>query len=196
MLVTNCSPGGEFAYSFFRQDSMKTHHFLCLALVLLLSWGCKKENRIRRELSGTWEIEKSEIRIYENGVPTDTTILENPGTLKLSDGEEDPTYNYCLLDFTQGYWPVGFSKFNTTQAQQLGYCRWYGDPRTRDVVTFWVPSDTVSTNGFFAFYTRLERADGPGKHEQWLYTDLDSLGLIAIQEVLDLELVDGNGKIQ
>jgi hypothetical protein len=176
---------------------MKTLHCLCIALVLLLSWGCEKHNRIRRELSGTWEIEKSEISTYVDGEVTNTTTLEDLGTLELTDNKDvAPEYNYCLLDFAQGYWPLGFNELNITQAQQQGYCYWYGDLRARDRVTFWAPGGFAAADEIFVIYTRIKNANGLGDREQWMYIDVDANGAIATKEVLYLKLIDGSGEIQ
>jgi hypothetical protein len=175
---------------------MKTRSYLCIALVLLLSWGCKKETRIRHELSGTWEIEKSEISTYSAGEVVSTAVTENLGTLELNDEGVTPDYNNCYLGFVQGYRPLGFNELNNTQAFQNGYCHWYGDLRARDRLTFWSSGGFALADQIFVIYTRVKNANGPGNREQWMYIDLDTNGAIVTKEVLYVKLVDASGKIE
>ncbi len=175
---------------------MKTRPFICFAFILVLTWGCKKENRIRHELSGTWEIEKSEIITYSNGEIVSTIVTEDLGTLELTDEKgTSPEYNNCYLGFAQGYQPLGFNQLNNTQTFQTGYCHWYGDLRARDRVTFWAQGGFALADQIFVIYTRVKNANGPGRKEQWMYLQLDPSGEIATKEVLHMKLVDGNGSL-
>ena len=176
---------------------MKTSSILCIALVLILSWGCKKQTRIRHGLSGTWEIEKSEISTYVNNEVTSTTVMENLGTLELAeDNGTADEYNICYLGFVQGYWPLGFNELNSTLASTERVCHWYGDLRARDRVTFWASGGFAMADEIFVIYTRVKNAYGPGNREQWMYIDLDQSGAIVTKEVLHVKLVDASGKIE
>lgn len=175
---------------------MKTRPFLCVVCILVFAWGCKKENRILHELSGTWEIQKSEISTYVNGEVDSVAVLENLGNLELEDTKDvSHDFKYCYFNLAQGYWPLGFSLLDLTNARQLGFCRWYGDLRARDRITFWAQGGFAAADEIFVIYTRVKNAHGPGRKEQWMFVNVDANGAILQKEVLYVKLVDASGRI-
>jgi hypothetical protein len=177
---------------------MKTSSFLCIVLIIVLTWGCKKEDRIRHELSGVWEVEKSETSYYSNGEVDSVLVSENLGRMNLFDDKNNAfEFNNCYLDFENGFWPLGFNDFNAygTSAWSDQMTNWYPDLRARDRITFWASGGFGGGDPIFVIYTRIKNANGPGKREQWMYIDLDANGAISTKEVLYMKLVDASGTV-
>jgi hypothetical protein len=175
---------------------MKEAKFILAAFLLLLAVGCKKETRIRHELSGVWEIEKAEITNYVNGEVDSVTTMENLGRINLTDdGSSSTEYNECYLEFSENFWPRGFLELNNTWVRQNRSCKWYADQRTRDRITFWDSGGFSGTDEIFVIYTRIKNANGPGRREQWMYVGPGASGAGLIQEVLYVKLVDASGKV-
>ena len=140
-------------------------------------------------------IEKSEVSTYTIGVLDSTVVTENLGTFNLQDDQHsDPTYNICYFDLVPGYWPAGFGELASTLTRQNGPCKWYGDLRARDRITFWEKGGFAAADLIFVIYTRLKNAYGPGKKEQWMYLKLDANGNFLTKEILYLKLENASGK--
>jgi hypothetical protein len=158
---------------------MKRHIYLFVFSLLIAATSCKKVN-IRHELSGEWTIEKAEVTYYTRGNLDSTKQYVHPGLIRLLDSGEDE-YNHCEYELS-GYFPYGWSSLSS-----FGYFYWFGDPRSRERVTFW-------GNTIFSSYTRTKHGRGAGRSEEWMYIELDDSFRIATKEILTLKLSNGSGK--
>ncbi len=92
-------------------------------------------------------------------------------------GEDVAKGNPFSGDFTPELLPIQLNPiaFNVARVIEL----WQADGYDRDRITFMNPGDIT--------YTRVER----GKHEQWMYLDVDAAGNISRKEILYVSKVKG-----